>query len=147
MKNRETNYNPYAKNELQQLQKFYQDLFGVPTARSTVSKEDWSPIVDIYETEKELVLKSELPGMTEADFKLSSENNVLTLTGERKFADQGKYKVHRQERSQGAFQRSFTVPSTFNLDNVSASYKDGVLAISIPKKAAARPRQIEVQIK
>lgn len=140
--------NPYgAKNELQQLQKFYQDFFGFPVVRNTSPKEEWSPTVDIYETDNELVLQSELPGMTEADFKLSAENNVLTLVGERKFADQAKYKVHRQERSQGAFQRSFTVPSTFDLDKVAADYKEGILSISIPKRLAARPRQIEVQIK
>lgn len=146
--NKQTTYNPYGtKGELQQLQKFYQDFFGLPPSRNTTTSQEWSPTVDIYETENELVLQSELPGMTETDFKLSSENNVLTLVGERKFADQSKYKMHRQERSQGEFQRSFTVPSAFDLDNVLASYKEGILSISIPKRVAARPRQIEVKIK
>jgi HSP20 family protein len=139
---------PYAtKNDLQQLQKFYQDFFGIPTATTANNKDEWSPIVDIYETDNELVMQSELPGMTEADFKLSSENNVLTLVGERKFIGQDKYKVHRQERSQGTFERSFTVPNTFDLGKVAANYRDGILSVSIPKKVAARPRQIQVQTK
>lgn len=143
--NKQVFSNPYGRNDLQQLQKFYQDFFGFPVAR-TSAKEEWSPIVDIYETDSELVLQSELPGMTETDFKLSTENNVLTLIGERKF-DQAKYKIHRQERSQGAFERSFTVPSTFDLSKVAANYKDGILSVSIPKRVVARPRQIEVQVK
>ncbi|MBI4850595.1 MAG: Hsp20/alpha crystallin family protein [Acidobacteria bacterium] len=145
--NKQMACNPYrATNDLQQLHKLYQDFFGFPVTRTT-TKEEWSPIVDIYETDNELVLQSELPGMTEADFKLSSENNVLTLVGERKFTDQEKYKVHHQERSQGSFERSFTVPATFDLGKVIASYKEGILSISVPKRVTARPRQIEVEVR
>lgn len=146
MKNNKSFTNPYrAMSDLGQLQKFYQEFFGIPT-RTNNTVEEWSPVVDIYETKDELVLESQLPGMSEADFKLSAENNVLTLTGERKFVDQPKYKLHRQERPQGTFERSFTVPSTFDLGKVAASYKEGILKVSVPKRIEAKPRQIEVKI-
>jgi len=147
MKNNKSFTNPYrAMSDLGQLQKFYQEFFGVPTRTNNTTTEEWSPIIDIYETKDELVLESQLPGMNEADFKLSAENNVLTLTGERKFTDQNKYKLHRQERPQGTFERSFTVPSTFDLAKVSASYKEGILKVNVPKRVEAKPRQIEVKI-
>jgi HSP20 family protein len=139
-------YNPYkTMGDLENLQKFYQNFFGIPT-RNVATTQEWAPTVDIYESTDELVFQSELPGFSEADFKVSTENNVLKLSGERKF-DQTKYKIHHKERSQGVFERSFTVPTTFDLSNVKASYKDGILSISVPKRVEARSRQIEVKIK
>lgn len=109
---------------------------------------EWFPAVDIYETaNQEIVLKAELPGLSREDIDLRVEHNTLTLRGERKrdtaVTDE---QYHRVERSYGAFSRSFALPSRIDTEKVRADFKDGVLAITLPIKAEARPRQIEVAI-
>jgi len=105
----------------------------------------WSPAVDIFETEGEIVVKAELPGMERKDITLHLENNVLTLRGERKFEKETKDEnYHRIERSYGAFSRSFSIPATVDDENIRAEYKDGVLNIVLPKKEQARPKQIKI---
>src|SRR4030081_1072622 len=103
----------------------------------------WSPSVDIYETENELVLKADLPEVKLEDIEVRVENQTLTLKGERKFEkdDSGKG-PHRIERSYGAFERVFTVPTTVDPEKVAADYKNGVLTVRLPKKEAAKPRQV-----
>jgi HSP20 family protein len=108
----------------------------------------WTPPCDIYETEKELVLKMELPEMKREDVHVTLENNVLTLRGERKFeekVDQENY--HRVERNYGEFLRSFTLPAFVDGNKISAEFKDGLLTVTLPKNAAAIPKQIEVKVK
>jgi HSP20 family protein len=106
----------------------------------------WSPAVDIYETENELVLKADLPEVDAKDVDVRVENLTLTISGERKFESEKSEKgFHRIERSYGNFTRSFTVPSTFDTSNVGAAFKNGVLTIKLPKKEAAKPRQIKIE--
>lgn len=110
-------------------------------------KGSWNPSVDVYETSEGIVLEADLPGLKAEDFELSIENNVLTLKGERKFekkTDEGNY--HRVERSYGGFTRSFTLPTTVDVNNVAADFKDGVLKVSLPRREETKPRQIQVQI-
>lgn len=110
-------------------------------------KGSWNPSVDVYETSDGIVLEADLPGLKAEDFELSIENNVLTLKGERKFekkTDEGNY--HRVERSYGGFTRSFTLPTTVDVNNVAADFKDGVLKVSLPRREETKPRQIQVQI-
>ena len=105
----------------------------------------WSPSVDIFETEGEIVVKSELPGMDRKDISLHLENNVLTLRGERKFEKETKEEnYHRIERSYGNFSRSFSIPATVDEEKIRADYKDGVLKIVLPKKEQAKPKQIKI---
>jgi HSP20 family protein len=105
----------------------------------------WSPAVDIVETENELVVKADLPDVKLEDIGVHVENQTLTIKGERKFEkDENARGYHRIERSYGNFVRSFAVPSTVDTENVQADYKSGVLTVSLPKKAAAKPRQIKV---
>ncbi len=109
----------------------------------------WSPAVDIFETENELVFRADLPGLRSEDIGVRVENQTLTISGERKFEEKeesGKG-FHRIERSYGSFGRSFVVPSTFDTDKITADYKDGVLTVSLAKKEAAKPRQIRVEVK
>ena len=109
---------------------------------------DWFPVVDIYENgNEEIVLQAELPGLKREDIDLRVENNTLTLRGERKH-DTGikPEQYHRVERSYGAFSRSFSLPSRIDTDKVRADFKEGVLSITLPVKAEAKPRQIEVAI-
>ncbi|MGA7235918.1 MAG: Hsp20/alpha crystallin family protein [Bryobacteraceae bacterium] len=106
----------------------------------------WSPAVDIYETENELVLKADLPEVDAKDVDVRVENQTLTLSGERKFESEKSEKgFHRIERSYGNFTRSFTVPNTFDTSNVAAAFKNGVLTVKLPKKEAAKPRQIKIE--
>lgn len=107
----------------------------------------WSPAVDILETEDALMLRADLPDVKTDDIDVRVENNTLTLRGNRAFDKEENVKGwHRIERSYGEFVRSFAVPSTVDTDKVAADYKNGVLTISLPKKEAAKPRQVKVAI-
>ena len=107
----------------------------------------WSPSVDIFETENELVLKADLPDVNQDNIDVRVENQTLTIAGERKFEKQDNVKgFHRIERNYGSFVRSFAVPNTFDTDHISANFKNGVLSVTLPKKEAAKPRQIKVQV-
>ena len=107
----------------------------------------WAPPVDIFETDNELVFKADLPDVELKDLDVRVENQTLTIAGERKFErkDNGKG-YHRVERSYGNFARSFAVPSAFDTDKVNASFKNGVLTVTLPKKEAAKPRQVKVEV-
>ncbi|MEE9263141.1 MAG: Hsp20/alpha crystallin family protein [Vicinamibacteria bacterium] len=106
----------------------------------------WSPPVDIFDNDGEIVLKAELPGLKKEDIDINVEDNLLTLRGERKREKEVNDKgVFRSERVYGSFSRSFTLPTTVTADKINASYKDGVLTISLPKAEEAKPRQIAIQ--
>src|SRR5690349_18590145 len=108
----------------------------------------WSPPCDIYETEKELVLKMEIPEMKKEDVHVTIENNVLTLRGERKFNEKvERENFHRVERSYGEFFRSFTLPTFIEGNKIFAEFKDGLLTVTLPKNTTAIPKQIEVKVK
>ena len=105
----------------------------------------WSPAVDIFETQGEIVVKAELPGMDRNDITLNLEKNVLTLKGERKFEKETKEdNYHRIERSYGGFSRAFSIPATVDEEKIKAEYKDGVLKIVLPKKEQVKPKQIRI---
>ena len=107
----------------------------------------WTPPCDIYETDKEIALKMDLPEMRKEDVKVTFENNVLTVRGERRFdttVDRENY--HRVERKYGEFVRSFTLPTFVEGTKVLAEFKEGVLTITLPKDKKAIPRQIEVKV-
>jgi len=106
----------------------------------------WAPAVDVYETENELVLKADLPDVDLKDIDVRVENQTLTIAGQRKFEKQDSGNgYHRIERNYGNFTRSFAVPNTFDTENVGAAYKNGVLTVTLPKKEAAKPRQIKIE--
>jgi HSP20 family protein len=108
----------------------------------------WSPSVDIYEDQNSIQLEADLPGVKPEDFKLSIENFKLTLSGERKFDKEDKGdNWHRVERSYGSFTRTFTLPSTVNVEEVKAEFKDGVLSVTLPKREEVKARQIQVAVK
>lgn len=107
----------------------------------------WVPAVDIRETENELVLKADIPGMKFEDIDVRLENGTLTVRGERKFEEEKKEGGwHRVERSYGTFERVFTLPDSVNPEAVTADYKDGTLTVTLPKKEIAKPRQVKVQV-
>lgn len=124
-----------ASMEIDRLNRMFEHLVG--------SSHAWAPAVDIYETaDREYVIKAELPEMKRDDINVTFENNVLTLTGERKSEFEGEF--HRNERFFGRFSRSFTLPATVDGNRINASYKDGVLTVRVPQREEAKPRQIEV---
>ena len=108
----------------------------------------WSPAVDIFDNAGEIVLKAELPGLKKEDIDINVEDNLLTVRGERKrekeVTDNDKG-VFRSERAFGSFSRSFTLPTTVAVDKINASYKDGVLTLTLPKAEEAKPRQIAIE--
>jgi HSP20 family protein len=108
---------------------------------------EWVPAVDVLETDSDYVIRAELPGIKKEDVKISVENGVLTIQGERKQETQEKgYKFHRVERAYGVFTRSFTVPDSVEESKVKAEFKDGLLSVHLPKSEKVRPKQIEVKI-
>lgn len=105
----------------------------------------WAPAVDIAEDPEEIVLKAELPGLKQEDIDIELSGDTLTIKGERKFDDtERKDSYIRIERAYGMFQRSFTISVPVQDDAVSASYKDGVLEVHLPKSEAARPKKVTV---
>ena len=105
------------------------------------------PAVDIYEDEHKLVLKLEVPGIKQSEIDVRLENQTLTIRGERKFeADEKEENFHRIERRFGSFTRSFTLPVTVDTGTVTAKYENGVLAIQLAKKEAAKPRQVKIEV-
>jgi HSP20 family protein len=118
---------------------------GIRRNEEPASTTIWSPAVDIYETEAEIVVQAELPGMDRKDISLNLEKNVLTIRGDRQFKKETKEdNYHRIERSYGGFSRSFSIPTTVDEEKIRADYKDGVLKIALPKKEQAKPKQIQI---
>ena len=105
----------------------------------------WSPAVDIYETDSEIMVQAELPGVDRKDIALQLENNVLTLKGDRRFEKEtNQENYHRIERSYGAFSRAFTIPTIVDEDKIRADYRDGILKIALPKKQQVKAKQIKI---
>ena len=120
---------------------------GAAAAREEESSASFVPAVDVYEDEAKLVLKLEIPGVKQEDIDLRVENQKLTIKGQRRFeAEEKEQNFHRIERRFGSFTRSFTLPHTVDTNTTNASYQDGVLSITMAKKAEAKPRQIKVEI-
>jgi HSP20 family protein len=107
----------------------------------------WSPLVDITEDEKEYLIKAELPDMKKEDVRLTVENDVVAISGERTFEKEEKgKKYHRVERAYGSFVRSFTLPEDADGSKVSADFKDGMLQVHLPKSQKAKPKTIEIKV-
>jgi len=118
-----------------------------PYEKEALKLAEWAPAVDIQETEKEYLVKAELPEVNKEDVKVTVEEGVLTLQGERKQEKEEKGKrFHRIERSYGTFLRTFTVPVDADPTKVAADFKDGVLRVHLPKTEKPHPKAIEVKV-
>jgi HSP20 family protein len=112
-----------------------------------LSTRAWAPAVDIFETENNIVLKAELPGVEPKDVEVRVEDNTLYLKGERKFEKETKEEnYHRIERSYGSFARSFALPNSIDAEKVAAEYKDGLLTLTLPKREEAKPKTIKINV-
>ena len=108
----------------------------------------WTPAVDVAEYVDGYQVKVELPGVRKEDVKITMQENILTIHGEKKQEKESQgSSCHRVERSYGSFQRSFTLPTGVKHDKIEASHKDGILTITLPKAEEAKPKQIEVKVK
>ena len=107
----------------------------------------WAPSVDVSETDEEISVVAELPGLRKEDVDVTVADGFLTIKGEKKQESESKEKrIHRVERSYGAFSRRFQLPAEVNSESISAVYNDGVLTVTLPKAEAAKPKQIEVKV-
>jgi len=141
-----TRWDPFR--EVVALQNRFNTLFrDFNEGEGTLTTASFIPAVDVYEDEKKVVLKLEVPGIEEKDLNVSVENHTLTVKGERKFEKEEKEEnFHRIERRYGNFYRAFTLPLTVDLESVAASYNAGVLKLELKKKPEAHPKQIKVNV-
>jgi len=129
------------------LNSIFNDFARPEGEQESLAMGNFIPPVDVYEDAQQLVLKLEVPGIKQEDLDVRVENQTLTVKGERKFEkDEKEENFHRIERRYGNFTRSFTLPQTVDATAPKATYEDGVLAITLPKKEAAKPKQVKVEI-
>lgn len=137
--------------ELEEVSDRLNRMFARPATRTngkeTMTVADWAPTVDISETEGEYQIKAEIPDVKKEDVKVTVEDGILTIQGERKQEKEEKGKrYHRIERSYGSFVRSFSLPDVIDEEKVKAEFKDGVLSLHLPKSEKAKPKAIEVKV-
>jgi HSP20 family protein len=141
-----TRWDPFR--EVAALQNRVNSLFrDFNDGESSLTSTNFMPAVDIYEDEKKIVLKLEVPGIPEKDLDVSVGNNTLNVKGERKFEKEEKEEnFHRIERRYGSFFRAFTLPPTVDAENIDAKYENGILRLELKKKPEAQPKQIKVNV-
>jgi HSP20 family protein len=142
-----TRWDPFRELNIMQdrMNRMFDDAGRGWRGDEPASTTTWSPAVDIYETEGEIMVQAELPGVDRKDIALNLEKNVLTLKGERHFEKETKQEnYHRIERAYGGFSRSFSIPAIVDEEKIRADYKDGILKISLPKKEQVKPKQIQI---
>ncbi|GMV98940.1 MAG: heat-shock protein [Candidatus Hydrogenedentota bacterium] len=131
---------------LRDLENQFSRLFGelTPFIEGT---QNWVPAVDVRETKDAYVIEADLPGMKKEDIEVTVQDNFVTIKGSRKYeSDQKENGGHRVERRYGSFQRSFELPAGFQGDKIDASYRDGVLYVTLPKREETKPKQIDVRV-
>ena len=132
-----------------EVNRLFSTFFDTPTARgaggATVRR--WIPAMDLVEAGEHYVVKADLPGMTEADVKIEIENNVLTISGERKAELEDKHEgFYRLERTSGSFSRALTLPEGLDPESVTATFANGVLEVRVPKPVPAAPHRVQIAV-
>lgn len=133
------------------------DRYSQATGRTTLGNDDeslfylsdWSPTVDIEESDESYLVKADLPGVKRENIEVSFDNGMLSIQGEKREEKEGGTKGakrHRTERFTGRFARSFTLPAAVKRDAIDANYRDGVLTLMIPKADEAKPRSIDINV-
>lgn len=125
----------------------FDSLFFRFPAVNVETENSWLPRVDVHDTEKEVVIDAELPGVDKKDIKVEVKDQTLTLAGERKYEEKTeKDNYHRIERRYGKFSRTFSLPKTIDAGKVKAKYTNGILTLTLPKKEEAKPKEIQVEV-
>jgi len=143
---------PARNKQLQNaLNRLFDETFGPYAARTATSEEPgafttWTPLCDIYETDKNIVIKMEIPDVKKENISVMFDNNVLTIKGERRPDEGIGQRYHRTERSYGQFFRCFTLPPVVDTKSITAESKEGLLLVTLPKVEEAKAKQIEVKV-
>lgn len=129
------------------MSRVFDDLFRPVRYRPRNGSWDWLPAVDILEADDRVEIRAEVPGLSEKEVQVSVTDSVLTLKGEKTHEKQEKEnKYHRVERNYGRFQRSFTLPANLNAEAIKATFKNGILTLSVPKMEQAKPKEIPINV-
>lgn len=140
-----TRFNPF--DDLRRMEaRLWEPFFRFPVFTEEMQAQGWNPPVDVLEENDRIVVKVEAPGVNEKDLRVTFEDGMLTITGERQFERKDDRNYHRIERAYGTFTRSFTLPRSVDPAQIAANYADGILEIVVPKKAEARPKQIQIGV-
>ncbi len=143
-------WNPF--NELEDISNRLNQIFGRPAAQSEAGQQmlkmaDWAPSVDISETDKAFLIKAEIPEVKKEDVKVTIDNGMITIHGERKMEKEEKGKrFHRIERSYGSFVRSFRLPDGVDESKTKAEFKDGMINVTLPKSEKAKTKSVEIAV-
>lgn len=130
------------------MDQLFDEFFGLNKGSWPESTLNVVPAINLEETEETYKISAELPGMNKKDINIQLENNVLSISGEKKAESETKDRnFHRVERSYGKFHRAFELPGAVNRDKIEAAYENGVLHITVPKAEEAKPKQIEIKVK
>lgn len=124
----------------------FEPFFRFPFFPEETQAAGWNPAVDVLEEQDRIVVKVEAPGVDEKDLRVTFEDGVLSVTGERRFERKDDRNYHRIERAYGTFTRTFTLPRSVDASQIVANYRNGVLDIEIPKKEESRPKQIQINV-
>lgn len=133
-------------NEFRTLQaRFFEPFFRFTPLDEDRANGTWVPPMDIAEENDRLLVRVEVPGVDEKDLKVNFEDGLLMISGERQFERKDDRNYHRIERSYGSFSRSFTLPRNVDSSKISATFKNGILEIEVPKLEEAKPKQIQIK--
>ncbi|HEX8618672.1 MAG TPA: Hsp20/alpha crystallin family protein [Thermoanaerobaculia bacterium] len=134
-------------NDLRRMEaRLFEPFFRYPFFQEEMQTSAWNPAVDVLEENEKIIVKVEAPGVDEKDLRVTFEDGVLTVTGERQFERKEDRNYHRIERAYGSFTRSFSLPRSVDASQIVASYRNGVLEIEVPKKEDSRPKQISINV-
>ena len=140
-----TRHNPF--DDLRRMEsRLFEPFFRFPVFQEELQGNTWNPAVDVLEEKDRIFVKVEAPGVDEKDLKVTFEDGLLTVSGERQFERKDDRNYHRIERAYGSFTRTFSLPRSVDATQIVADYRNGVLEISIPKKEEARPKQIAINV-
>ncbi len=129
----------------EKMNRLFEDVFTGRSEGKEIAASTWAPAVDIFETENDLVMTAEVPGIDEKDIEIKIEDNTLILKGARKFEKETKEEnYHRIERSYGSFYRAFTLPNSIDPEKIQAEHENGVLKITMPKRTELKPRKVKI---
>ena len=132
----------------EEMNRLFDNFFSsVPERGRSLLEGEWAPSLDVAETDEEVIVTAELPGIKQEEVDITIADNVLTLKGEKKEEKEEKKKnYHRIERTYGSFQRSVSLPTGVQADKAKATYKDGILNITVPKVEESKPKQIKIDV-
>lgn len=141
-----TRFNPF--DDLRRMEsRLWEPFFRMPYfSEEAQTSMAWNPPVDVLEENDKILVKVEVPGIDEKDLRVTFEDGILTIAGERQFERKDDRNYHRIERAYGSFTRTFTLPRSVDASQIVANYRNGVLEVEIPKKEESRPKQIQINV-